>query len=90
MNQEATIVSNNDQTINKVEGLNDPARVSESTINQQEVEIDKLLIPRGKRMTPGKKRNIQIVEPLTNPTHSEEPEEASPLEGQSSKQILEE
>ncbi|WJX61952.1 hypothetical protein P8452_46999 [Trifolium repens] len=83
MSQEITMSSNN-QEVNTSEGPRNPTRVSESTINQQEVDLDKLVIPRGRRTTAGKRRSNKLVEPFTKPTHSEEPKEASPLEAQSS------
>ncbi|KAK2382736.1 hypothetical protein QL285_070253 [Trifolium repens] len=77
-------MSLNNQAINKGEGPSDQARVSHSTINQQEVDLDKLIVPRGNRTTSRKRRSSKLVGPFTNPTHSEEPKEASPLEAQSS------
>ncbi|KAK2374280.1 hypothetical protein QL285_075255 [Trifolium repens] len=77
-------MSSNNQEVNTSEGPRNPTRVSESTINQQEVDLDKLVIPRGRRTTAGKRRSIKLVEPFTKPAHSEEPKEASPLEAQSS------
>ncbi|KAK2395948.1 hypothetical protein QL285_057636 [Trifolium repens] len=77
-------MSSNNQEVNTSEGPRNPTRVSDSTINQQEVDLDKLVIPRGRRTTAGNKRGSKLIGPFTNPTHSEEPKEASPLEGQSS------
>ncbi|KAK2351436.1 hypothetical protein QL285_097252 [Trifolium repens] len=83
MSQEITMSSNN-QKVNTSEGPRNPTRVSDSTFNLQEVDLDKLVIPRGRRTTAGKRRSSKLVGPFTNPTHSEEPKEASPLEAQSS------
>ncbi|KAK2369565.1 hypothetical protein QL285_082691 [Trifolium repens] len=77
-------MSSNNQAINKGEGPSDQARVSDSTINQQEVDLDKLIVPRGKRTTSRKRRSSKLVGPFTNPAHSEESKETSPLEAQSS------
>ncbi|KAK2382689.1 hypothetical protein QL285_070206 [Trifolium repens] len=77
-------MSSNNQEVNTSEGARNPTRVSDSTINQQEVDLDKLVIPRGRRTTAGKRRSSKLIEPFTKPAHSEEPKEASPLEAQSS------
>ena len=77
-------MSSNNQKVNTSEGPRNPTRVSDSTFNLQEVDLDKLVIPRGRRTTAGKRRSSKLVEPFTKPTHNEEPKEASPLEAQSS------
>ncbi|KAK2444104.1 hypothetical protein QL285_015157 [Trifolium repens] len=77
-------MSSNNQTINKGEGPSDQARVSDSTINQQEVDLDKLIVPRGKRTTTRKKRSSKLIGPFTNPMQGEEPKESSIPERQTS------
>ena len=75
MSQEITMSSNN-QAINKGEEPSDQARVSDSTINQQEVDLDKLVVPRGKRTTTKKKRSSKLIGPFTNQMQDEEPKDS--------------
>ncbi|KAK2354699.1 hypothetical protein QL285_092184 [Trifolium repens] len=75
-------MSSNNQAINKSEGPSDQARVSDSTINEQEVDLDKLIIPRGRRTTSRKKRSSKLIGPFTN--QNEEPKESLILERQTS------
>jgi hypothetical protein len=83
MSQEITKSSNN-QAINKGEEPSDQARVSDSTVNQQEVDLDKLVVPRGKRTTTGKKRSSKLIGPLTIQKQDEEPKESLIPERQTS------
>ncbi|KAK2396474.1 hypothetical protein QL285_058128 [Trifolium repens] len=83
-------MSSNNEAINKSEGPSDQARVSDSTINEQEVDLDKLIIPRGRRTTTRKRRSNTLVGPFTNSTFSEETIEVSPLKAQSSPRRAEE
>ncbi|KAK2374395.1 hypothetical protein QL285_075361 [Trifolium repens] len=77
-------MSSNNEAINKSEGPSDQARVSDSTINKQEVDLDKLIIPRGKRTTTGKKRSSKLIGPFTNQIQDEEPKESLTPERQTS------
>ncbi|WJX19406.1 hypothetical protein P8452_09108 [Trifolium repens] len=83
-------MSSNNEAINKSEGPSDQARVSDSTINKQEVDLDKLIIPRGRRTTTRKRRSNTLVRPFTNSTFSEETIEVSLLKAQSSPRRAEE
>ncbi|KAK2397885.1 hypothetical protein QL285_059413 [Trifolium repens] len=77
-------MSTNNQAINKGEEPSDQARVSDSTINQQEVDLDKPVVPRGKRTTTGKKRSSKLIGPFTNQMQDEEPKESLITERQTS------
>ena len=75
MSQEITMSSNN-QEVNTSEGPRNPTRVSDSTIKQREVDLDKLVIPRGRRTTSRKKRSSKLIGPFTNQMQNEEPKES--------------
>ncbi|KAK2456843.1 hypothetical protein QL285_004172 [Trifolium repens] len=83
-------MSSKNQEANTSEGPRNPTRVSDSTLNQQEVDLDKLIIPIGRRTKARKRRSSKLVWPFTNPTHSEQSKEASPLKAQSSPKRAEE